>query len=287
MKAKNLIEGCEYRYACDGDIGLRFIVRDDDPIGGDMYVFEKRNRLADFSLGIIWYTEREVELYVLQDSKLKAFRRYGRKHKTKLPGMRDALWYGDGTKLNLYYLGEDGKVRTAMVYEVMDAYSEVLLGYHISDTEDYEQQYHAYRMAIQTAGYKPYEIVHDNQGGHKKADSAGLFSKICRVHRTTAPYTPESKTIEAVFGRFQGSVLHKDWRFTGQNITAKKESSRPNLEFVEANKDSLYSFAELKNRYMKARREWNEAKHPETGISRIEMYRSSVNDETPVAGGTD
>ena len=32
---------------------------------------------------------------------------------------------------------------------------------------------------------------------------------------------------------------------------------------------------------MKARREWNEAKHPATGISRIEMYRSSVNDETP------
>lgn len=60
--------------------------------------------------------------------------------------MRDALWYGDGTKLNLYYLGEDGKVRTTMVYEVMDAYSEVLLGYHISDAEDYEQQYHAYRM---------------------------------------------------------------------------------------------------------------------------------------------
>ena len=71
------------------------------------------------------------------------------------------------------------------------------------------------------------------------------------------------------------------------NSHPRRRSCRPNLEFVEANKDRLYSFAELKNRYMKARREWNEAKHPETGISRIEMYRSSVNDETPVAGGTD
>ena len=136
-------------------------------------------------------------------------------------------------------------------------------------------------MAVQVAGHKPYEIVHDNQGGHKKADSAGLFSNICHVHWTTAPYNPESKTIEAAFGRFRDSVLHKDWRFTGQNITAKKASSRPNLEFVEANKDKLYSFAELKNRYMEARREWNESKHPATCVSRIEMYRSSVNDETP------
>ena len=65
MEAKNLIVGCEYRYACNEDIGLRFIVHDDnDPIFGDMYAFEQRNRLAYFSLGTIWYTEREVELYV-------------------------------------------------------------------------------------------------------------------------------------------------------------------------------------------------------------------------------
>ena len=87
--------------------------------------------------------------------------------------MRDSLWYGDGTKINLYYkdYDKDGKlvVRTTQVYEVIDAYSEVFLGYHISDSEDYEAQYNAYRMAVQVSGHKPYELVHDNQGGHKKA----------------------------------------------------------------------------------------------------------------------
>ena len=38
-----------------------------------------------------------------------------------------------------------------MVYEVIDAYSEVLLGYYISDTENFEAQYNAYRMAIQNS----------------------------------------------------------------------------------------------------------------------------------------
>ena len=210
-----------------------------------------------------------------------ARQKYGRKHRTALPTKRDALWYGDGTKLNLYYQDEDGKVRTTQVYVVIDAMSEVMLGWHISDSEDYEAQYHAYRMAIQTGKHKPYEIVHDNQGGHKKLDTDGLFKKLCHVHRTTQPYNGESKTIEAVFGRFQQQVLHKDWRFTGQNITAKKMSSRPNLEFIEANKDSLYTLAELKDAYAKATKEWNDMQHPAYDMSRREAYEGSVNEETP------
>ena len=201
--------------------------------------------------------------------------------------MRDALWYGDGTKLNLYYRDEDGKVRTTSVYEVIDAATEVFLGFCISDTEDYEAQYMAYRMAIQVSGHKPYEIVHDNQGGHKKANSSGMLDKICHIHRTTAPYNGASKTIESVFGRFQQQVLHKDWRFTGQNITAKKESSRPNMEFIEANKDKLYTLAELKAAYLKARTEWNEMVHPATGEQRIKMYQESVNPETPIVTTSD
>ncbi len=209
-----------------------------------------------------------------------ARQKFGRKHRTALPTKRDALWYGDGTKLNLYYQDENGKVRTTQVYVVIDAMSEVMLGWHISDSEDYEAQYLAYRMAIQTSKHKPYEIVHDNQGGHKKLDADGLFSKLCHVHRTTQPYNGESKTIEAVFGRFQQQVLHKDWRFTGQNITAKKMSSRPNLEFIEENKDSLYTLEELKDAYAKATKEWNEMAHPAYGKSRQEAYDSSVNEET-------
>ena len=209
-----------------------------------------------------------------------ARQKFGRKHRTALPTKRDALWYGDGTKLNLYYRDEGGKVRTTQVYVVIDAMSEVMLGWHISDSEDYEAQYHAYRMAIQTSGHKPYEIVHDNQGGHKKLDADGLFKKLCHIHRTTQPYNGESKTIEAVFGRFQQQVLHKDWRFTGQNITAKKMSSRPNLEFIEENKDSLYTLAELKDAYTLATKEWNEMRHPAYGTSRLEAYKGSTNEET-------
>lgn len=237
-----------------------------------------------------WFERPDIEplWYDAVFGEMAAHQRYGRKHKTKLPDRRDTLWYGDGTKLNLYYRDEDGKIRTTMVYEVIDAYSEVLLGYYISDHENFEAQYNAYRMAIQVSGHKPFEIVHDNQGGHKRlekekgAKEEGFFDKICHIHRPTAPYSGQSKTIESIFGRFQSQELHKDWRFTGMNITATKAESRPNLEFIEENKDQLFTLDELKAHYAEARRAWNTAPHPATGIPRIEMYEKSENEETDV-----
>ena len=261
------------------------------PVYTDAQIFEEGNRrtvengwkpLKSLSGLKRWFNSAAIMplWYDAVYGEQAARQKFGRKHRTALPTKRDALWYGDGTKLNLYYQDDEGKVRTTQVYVVIDAMSEVMLGWHISDTEDYEAQYHAYRMAIQTSRHKPYEIVHDNQGGHKKLDADGLFKKLCHVHRTTQPYNGESKTIEAVFGRFQQQVLHKDWRFTGQNITAKKMSSRPNLEFIEENKDSLYTLEELKDAYAKATKEWNEMQHPAYGKSRQEAYDNSVNEET-------
>jgi hypothetical protein len=204
------------------------------------------------------------------------------KHKTQMPGVRDALWYGDGTKLNLYYkdyVGGKLQIKTLQVYEVMDAYSEMLLGYHISNTEDAKAQYYAYRMAVERAGHRPYEIVHDNQGGHKKLGAQRFFDKICHFHRATAPHSGQSKTIENAFGRFQMQVLHKDWRFTGQNVGAKKDGSKPNIDFVLANKKNLYTRGELLNAYAAAREEWNAMLHHATGIARNFMYENSENPE--------
>lgn len=220
-----------------------------------------------------------------------AKQKFDRKHKTILPIVRDALWYGDGTKLNLYYKAYDakGKIKmcTTQVYEVIDAFSETLLGFAISDTENYEAQYIAYRMAVETAGCRPFEVVNDNQGGHRKLKNRGFFDRIARVGRNTAPDNGSSKTIESVFGRFQQQVLSRDWRFTGMNITAKSESSRADLEFVLANQENLYTLQELKVAYMQYREMWNNAPHPETKRPRKEMYLESINPETQPLTQTD
>lgn len=213
-----------------------------------------------------WYDAVYGELAFTQE--------FLRRHKTVMPTMRDSLWYGDGTKLNLFYKAyEGGKlvVRTAYVYEVSDAMNDTLLGYAVGKTETFDLQYRAFRMAVETSGHKPYEIVTDNQGGQKTKRAQAFFKGICgHVPRTTAPYQPEGKTIERLFGSFQKKVLSKDWRFTGQNISSKN-GWRINREMVEANKESLYTWPELLAAYARARAEWNAMD------GRMDAYLASVN----------
>ena len=106
-----------------------------------------------------------------------------------------------------------------------------------------------------------------------------FFANICRINRPTAPYNGPSKSIESAFGRFQQQVLHEDWRFTGGNITSK-EAWKINREFLEANKEKLFTYEEMLAAYAAARCKWNSMKHYDTGIAHEEMYRASVNPAT-------
>jgi hypothetical protein len=232
-----------------------------------------KNYLYSEEIKSLWYGHRHGEL--------KSKEKFSYQQSTKMPSMRDSLWYSDGTKLNYYYLDANGKIKTCQVYEVMDAYSEVLLGYHISDTEDYKAQYSAYKMAVQVSEHKPYQIGFDGQGGHAKLKSGNFLTKLSRLAVRTEPYNGKSKTIELAFGRFQQQFLKRDWFFTGQNIQAKKEESKANMEFILANKSNLPSLEDIKLTYAKRRKEWNQAPHPKTKQPRIETYLNSINKETP------
>lgn len=222
----------------------------------------------------LWYSEVYGEQAARQ--------RFDRKQRTVMPQCRDMLWYGDGTRLNLYYKGVDRNGRpalcTLMVYEVIDAYSEMLLGCCISRTENEAMQHRAFRMAVERAGCKPYEIVTDNQGSQKKAEAKQFMERLCSVRRFTAPYTPQAKSIEQVFGRFQSQVLQQDWAFSGSNMTAVRKDLKPKREFIAQNFENLYTYEELCEAYIAYREVWNSMPHPATKISRREMYETSRNE---------
>ncbi len=209
---------------------------------------------------------------------------FSRHNKTLMPTMRDSLWYGDGTKLNLFYKEyEGGKlvVKTAYVYEVADAFNDTLLGYAVGRTENFDLQYRAFRMAVETSGHKPYEIVTDNQGSQTSKVAQAFFASITsHVSRTTSPYNPQSKTIERLFGEFQRSVLAQDWRFTGANISSKS-GWKIDREFVEENKESLYTYEELLAAYAEARGRWNAAN------DRMAAYLASENPEAEAVSQID
>ena len=255
-------------------------------------IFEEYNAIAPSKgwktlkspSSLVQYLERpEVKIQWVDAvfGELKAKQMYSRQNVTVMPTCRDAIWYGDGTKLNLFYkvYTKDGyKPATAQVFEVIDAYSECLLGYHISNAENFESMYEAYRMSVELTQRLPVELIYDNQGGTKMDIAREWLQKIATCSRPTAPYNAASKSIESLFGRFQSQVLHKRFGFSGQNITAKSDKSRANMEFILANVNSLPTYEQMVEIYTEARQEWNRMPHPKYARPRIDLYNDSVND---------
>jgi len=210
-----------------------------------------------------------------------------RQNKTIMPKLRDSIWYGDGTKLNLYYRVLDvknggWKLATTSVFEVVDAATECLIGYHICPNENFEAMYEAYRQAIEFAGHLPYELVFDQQGGSKRLDAQDWFERIATLSRHTAPGNAPSKSIELLFNHFQSQVLFQNVNFTGQNITARADRSHVDMEFLLANVEKLPTYQEVCQIYAECRRTWNAMPHSKTKEVRMEMYMSQVNDATVV-----
>lgn len=259
------------------------------PVYTDQQIFEEYNRQAELKnwkkiespqtvINYLYKTAIKLWWYAEVYGEIAFKNEFMPQFDTILPDMPNTLWYGDGTKLNLYYKAYDAKqkrmvARTIDVYEVMDACTEMFLGYSFG-AENFATQYDAYRMALETWKVKPYEIVTDNQGGHKKPEAKAFFKKICHLHKTTMPHNGQSKSIESAFGRFQTQVLHQLYNNTGQNVTATKQSSHVNVELIMKNIAQLPTLEEVKAQYLKCREEWNRMDHPtsETGMTRLEMY---------------
>jgi len=219
----------------------------------------------------------EYRWYAGRYGELNFKKKFGIKQKRELPIWRDALWFSDGTKVNYYYKTKEGKAAKLIVYEVMDVFSEVFLGCAFAFEEDHTVQYEAYKNAIMFAGAKPYEIRYDNQGGHKKLVSGDFLKKVAKISHVTQPYNGNSKTLESAFGRFQKEFLFKEWYFSGQNVTAKSDESKANMEFILANTVNLPSIEDVKEKYLQRRNEWNHAQHPKLGMSRMDAYQQSQN----------
>lgn len=243
---------------------------------------ERGWRQVKSKASIVNYLNENIALW--KDTEVgttKAKMLLNRMHSTILPTMPNARWEGDGTKVNLYYRTYvDGKEKMATfwVYEFIDVASEVLLGRCFSQGEDFDTFYNAFRNSVEAAGVFPYELVNDNQSSATTRQVQEWLSRCVQVPRTTAPHNGPSKTIESIFGRFQGEVLARHWNFTGQNITAKKDSSRSDIDFALANQGSLPNYQECVAMYEADAQAWNTSLHPDQarypGMTRMDVYRS-------------
>lgn len=221
--------------------------------------------------------------YAVEQGAQRANNLFNRQNRTLMASCRDALWYIDGTKVNLYFKYWDQKTRrttigtTNCIY-VMDAYSEVFVGHYICASETFLTTYEALRNAFENTGFMPYELVSDNQAGFTSNVAKRWRSKLDTITHTTTPENGKSKTIEAAFGRFQAEVLRQYINYTGGNITAKSSKTKIDMSLILQNIETLPTYDEVITANEDSIRKWNNLPHPKfAGKSRMDVYRESVN----------
>lgn len=144
------------------------------------------------------------------------------------PSMRDAVWCGDGTKVNLYYRTPEGMAAKLNVYAIVDGYSGYWLGWDICEKEDSESIQRAFRMALQRSGYVlPFQMQYDGDS------SNNYYKRMTTLHFPAMPNNGQSKIIERCFKTLQEGFMRAAEEFTGMNITATSINSKANKELIE------------------------------------------------------
>lgn len=226
----------------------------------------------------LWLNEPEVarKWVLARHGKEEWKRRFGhyvsRKRKSWFP---NAYWAIDGTKLDWVYMTPEGIEAKLKIDVVFDVYSEKILGWSYSTTENHVDHFKALRMAAETAGHRPYLLTYDNQSGHKSETMQKLYDKLVArnkgVHYPHKAYAHNSP-VEQLFSRFQQQVLNR-WGWSDkQGIRSRKADSMPNVDFLRENKHLLKSKEELIKAFEISVKIWNESKHPKISKPRNEVY---------------
>lgn len=239
-----------------------------------------------------------AQMIALKRHGRKGFRKlFGHTFKLKKAAYANDIWVSDGTSLSWYYKTpvyskSSGKLlhykaAMATTYVVMDACSRKFLGWSTKEginKENFEMQLEAYRVALRASGAKPYQLLFDNQGGHKNTESREFYSKLARVYFPTRAHRPSGKPVEQGFKDFQTLKLTEFPFWSGFGRPSHSNLNyAPNMEDIEKNIDKLPDFEELNKLLAVTIEEWNELDYSGNG-SPNKIYSECRNpEEQPIA----
>lgn len=253
-------------------------------------VMGKYNEIRE-EKGFPTLTEQAVYnwLYEPEQERVWTLARHGREsynnkfqHKTsidKTGWFPNIYWAIDGTKLDWIHFDDSKSNKmgaTLRVNVIFDVYSEKIIGWSLSETEDHTDHFKAVKMAAQHAECRPYLFTYDNQAGHKSARMQELYSNIVAVDGGT--HYPNrarshSSPAEGLFNRIQQEVITKFWFSDGQSIKVKRDDNKVNTDFILDHKEHLKTKADLYRAWETAVNKWNSGKHPHFGESRSAVYQ--------------
>lgn len=217
----------------------------------------------------IWLVVRDPEEYK---------KKYGHKLvRDKEQWFPNAYWAIDGSKIDWMHYQDNQLGAAAMlkIDPVVDVYSEKIIGWSFSETENHIDHFNAVKMAFNTSQCRPYLFTYDGQSGHTSGRMQELYGKMVAkqggTHYKHAAYE-HSSPVEGIFNRLQQQVVNAWWFSDKQSIRVRTERNRPNMDFILDNKHKLPNKEELLKAWEICVEEWNAAKHPKYNKSRNEVY---------------
>ncbi len=191
----------------------------------------------------------------------------------------NAHWAIDGTKLDTIHVKDSSnKMGADMNIDcVIDVYSEKIIGWSLSESETHVDHFKALKMAVNSAGAKPYLFTYDAQSGHRTKKMQELYSRVVATGGTHYHHKVgrKSNPIEQIFNRFQQQVIGKRWFSDKQSIKSKSSRSQVNTDFIKEFKAALPTKEELYKHFIVMVDEWNAMKHPRIkSKSRNEVFNT-------------
>lgn len=192
----------------------------------------------------------------------------------------------DDNVLDLYFIDEKvnakGKVVKShyyrpVLYVVIDAYNDYILGYAIGDAVTIDLIKEAYRNAanhvkqLLNGYYLPHQIQTDRWG-------LGKGNELETFYKSMATFTPatvrvaQGKYIERTFGTSWHQTLKQYINYAGQNITAKE---RLNPDAIEKNKSNFPAKRDAPKQVELFIEAMRDAVNPKTGIPRREEWAAA------------
>lgn len=153
-------------------------------------------------------------------------------------------WQMDATRVNILPhtappapsggAKKSGKLQFLVVCVARDVYSGDILGVSFGVSENRWMYLDALKMAVKTAGYLPYELVHDKFPGHNTEEIETTWQLLAKlgVKRTvTAVATGKAQT-ERWFGTLQSVFLGREKYYYGEGIRSTRAYAHRSPEYL-------------------------------------------------------
>lgn len=145
-------------------------------------------------------------------------------------------WQVDATRVNMIaHKAADGSDKFLYIIAVRDVHSGEVLGQAFDYSENRWSVINAVKMAVQTAGYLPYEIVFDRFPGHNTEEAKRMMSTMEQMGvKVTIAHNANTKaSLERWFGTLQSVFMMDSKYYYGEGIKSRRQHAHRSPEYLE------------------------------------------------------